>query len=44
MRPSAMITALIRPIAHRMSFIDTEIAYRNHCDDHYRFTAFDIGE
>ncbi|KLO32512.1 primary-amine oxidase [Mycobacterium haemophilum] len=34
----------IRPIAHRMSFAEMVVPYRDHCDDHYRRTAFDIGE
>lgn len=33
-----------RPIAHRMSFAEMMVPYRDHCEDHYRRTAFDIGE
>ncbi len=33
-----------RPIAHRLSFAEMMVPYRDHCDDHYRRTAFDIGE
>ncbi|WP_336820178.1 primary-amine oxidase [Gordonia sp. MMO-8] len=33
-----------RKIAHRMSFAEMMVPYRDHCDDHYRRTAFDIGE
>ncbi|MET9199771.1 primary-amine oxidase [Gordonia sp. NPDC003585] len=33
-----------RPIAHRMSFAEMMVPYRDHCVDHYRRTAFDIGE
>ncbi|MFW0790022.1 primary-amine oxidase [Gordonia sp. CPCC 205333] len=34
----------IRPIAHRLSFAEMMVPYRDHCEDHYRRTAFDIGE
>lgn len=34
----------LRPIAHRMSFAEMVVPYRDHCDDHYRRTAFDVGE
>ncbi|WP_396936723.1 primary-amine oxidase [Mycolicibacterium sp.] len=34
----------VRPIAHRMSFAEMAVPYRDHCPDHYRRTAFDIGE
>lgn len=34
----------VRPIAHRMSFAEMTVPYRDHSDDHYRRTAFDIGE
>lgn len=33
-----------RKIAHRLSFAEMMVPYRDHCDDHYRRTAFDIGE
>ncbi|KQR96674.1 tyramine oxidase [Williamsia sp. Leaf354] len=33
-----------RSVAHRMSFAEMMVPYRDHCDDHYRRTAFDIGE
>lgn len=33
-----------RSIAHRLSFAEMMVPYRDHCDDHYRRTAFDIGE
>lgn len=33
-----------RSIAHRISFAEMMVPYRDHCDDHYRRTAFDIGE
>ncbi|AWV47999.1 hypothetical protein DIJ64_07755 [Mycobacterium leprae] len=38
------ITAEYVPIAHRISFTDMGVLYRDHWDDHYRRTAFDIGE
>ncbi|HEY2641516.1 MAG TPA: primary-amine oxidase [Streptosporangiaceae bacterium] len=34
----------LRPIAHRMSFAEMIVPYRDTTDDHYRRTAFDIGE
>ncbi|CAM4220050.1 Copper methylamine oxidase precursor [Mycobacterium basiliense] len=34
----------VRPIAHRISFAEMTVPYRDHCADHYRRTAFDIGE
>ena len=34
----------VRPIANRLSFAEMMVPYRDHCDDHYRRTAFDIGE
>ena len=34
----------VRPIAHRMSFVEMVVPYRDDCNDHYRRTAFDIGE
>ncbi|MDY6995087.1 MAG: primary-amine oxidase [Actinomycetota bacterium] len=33
-----------RPIAHRMSFAEMVVPYRDPSPDHYRRTAFDIGE
>ena len=33
-----------RSIAHRLSFAEMVVPYRDHCEDHYRRTAFDIGE
>ncbi|MFT4128393.1 MAG: primary-amine oxidase [Gordonia sp. (in: high G+C Gram-positive bacteria)] len=33
-----------RSVAHRMSFAEMVVPYRDHCTDHYRRTAFDIGE
>ena len=33
-----------RPIAHRMSFAEMMVPYRDSSVDHYRRTAFDIGE
>ncbi|MPQ98868.1 primary-amine oxidase [Modestobacter sp. I12A-02628] len=33
-----------RPIAHRMSFAEMVVPYRDPGEDHYRRTAFDIGE
>jgi primary-amine oxidase len=33
-----------RPIAHRMSFAEMVVPYRDPTTDHYRRTAFDIGE
>ncbi|MFN0156382.1 MAG: primary-amine oxidase [Gaiella sp.] len=34
----------LRPIAHRMSFAEMIVPYRDTTDDHYRRTAYDIGE
>jgi primary-amine oxidase len=34
----------VRPIAHRMSFAEMIVPYRDATEDHYRRTAFDIGE
>jgi primary-amine oxidase len=34
----------LRPIAHRMSFAEMIVPYRDATPDHYRRTAFDIGE
>jgi primary-amine oxidase len=34
----------LRPIAHRMSFAEMIVPYRDATVDHYRRTAFDIGE
>ena len=34
----------VRSIANRLSFAEMMVPYRDHCDDHYRRTAFDIGE
>jgi primary-amine oxidase len=34
----------VRPIAHRMSFAEMIVPYRDPSPDHYRRTAFDIGE
>ena len=34
----------IRPIAHRLSFAEMVVPYRDPAEDHYRRTAFDIGE
>ncbi len=33
-----------RSVAHRMSFAEMMVPYRDPSDDHYRRTAFDIGE
>ncbi|MGC5247788.1 primary-amine oxidase [Gordonia sp. DT219] len=33
-----------RSVAHRMSFAEMVVPYRDHSEDHYRRTAFDIGE
>ena len=33
-----------RPVAHRLSFAEMVVPYRDPSDDHYRRTAFDIGE
>src|ERR1700753_4906 len=34
----------VRPIAHRLSFAEMVVPYRDPSRDHYRRTAFDIGE
>jgi primary-amine oxidase len=34
----------VRPIAHRLSFAEMVVPYRDTTADHYRRTAFDIGE
>ena len=34
----------VRPVAHRMSFAEMVVPYRDPSTDHYRRTAFDIGE
>jgi primary-amine oxidase len=34
----------LRPVAHRMSFAEMFVPYRDASPDHYRRTAFDIGE
>ncbi len=34
----------LRPIAHRLSFAEMVVPYRDETPDHYRRTAFDIGE
>jgi primary-amine oxidase len=34
----------VRPIAHRMSFAEMVVPYRDPSVDHYRRTAYDIGE
>jgi primary-amine oxidase len=34
----------LRPVAHRMSFAEMFVPYRDVSADHYRRTAFDIGE
>lgn len=34
----------VRSVANRMSFAEMMVPYRDHCEDHYRRTAFDIGE
>ena len=34
----------LRPVAHRMSFAEMVVPYRDASPDHYRRTAFDIGE
>ncbi len=33
-----------RSVAHKLSFAEMMVPYRDHCEDHYRRTAFDIGE
>jgi len=34
----------VRSVANRLSFSEMMVPYRDHCPDHYRRTAFDIGE
>jgi primary-amine oxidase len=34
----------VRPVAHRLSFAEMIVPYRDPTTDHYRRTAFDIGE
>ena len=34
----------LRPVAHRMSFAEMFVPYRDASPDHYRRTAFDVGE
>jgi len=34
----------VRPVAHRLSFAEMIVPYRDATPDHYRRTAFDIGE
>jgi primary-amine oxidase len=34
----------VRPVAHRLSFAEMVVPYRDPSPDHYRRTAFDIGE
>jgi len=34
----------VRPVAHRLSFAEMIVPYRDGSPDHYRRTAFDIGE
>ena len=34
----------MRPVAHRLSFAEMVVPYRDPTPDHYRRTAFDIGE
>ena len=34
----------VRSVANRMSFAEMVVPYRDHTEDHYRRTAFDIGE
>ena len=34
----------LRPVAHRLSFAEMVVPYRDASPDHYRRTAFDIGE
>jgi primary-amine oxidase len=34
----------VRPVAHRLSFAELFVPYRDATPDHYRRTAFDIGE
>jgi primary-amine oxidase len=37
-------TGHLRPVAHRLSFAEMIVPYRDPTPDHYRRTAFDIGE
>jgi primary-amine oxidase len=37
-------TGRLRPIAHRLSFAEMVVPYRDPTSDHYRRTAFDVGE
>jgi primary-amine oxidase len=37
-------TGRLRPVAHRLSFAEMVVPYRDASPDHYRRTAFDIGE
>jgi primary-amine oxidase len=39
-----LYAGLLRPIAHRLSFAEMIVPYRDITPDHYRRTAFDIGE
>ncbi|MGA9858836.1 MAG: primary-amine oxidase [Solirubrobacteraceae bacterium] len=34
----------VRPVAHRLSFAEMIVPYRDPTSDHYRRTAFDVGE
>ncbi len=34
----------VRPVAHRLSFAEMVVPYRDPTSDHYRRTAYDIGE
>jgi primary-amine oxidase len=34
----------VRPVAHRLSFAEMVVPYRDPTTDHYRRTAFDVGE
>ena len=43
-RPDGSAGPRLRPIAHRMSFAEMVVPYRDPTPDHYRRTAFDIGE
>lgn len=42
--PGSENGAAYRPIAHRLSFAEMVVPYRDPSPDHYRRTAFDIGE
>ncbi len=42
--PHAPGGSRLRPIAHRLSFAEMVVPYRDPTPDHYRRTAFDIGE